>query len=136
MDWLAIVQTLIQFASPVKGILDQADTNNGVVGAIKNLAGPVAGILEQIGASLFPKVAPEFHIAAAAMATFDPNITKWIQGALNKLVTPSPPLVVDGIYGPMTREAVSQFQANNGLVVDGWSGRITQGLLDTLLTKA
>jgi len=54
---------------------------------------------------------------------------------LNKLVTPSPNLVVDGIYGPKTREAVEAAQKKLGVTVDGWAGEITQGAIQTALSK-
>jgi peptidoglycan hydrolase-like protein with peptidoglycan-binding domain len=54
---------------------------------------------------------------------------------LNKLVTPSPNLVVDGIYGPKTREAVDAAQKKLGVTVDGWAGEITHGAIQTALSK-
>jgi peptidoglycan hydrolase-like protein with peptidoglycan-binding domain len=69
------------------------------------------------------------------MTSFDPNITIWIQGGMNLLVTPSPNLTVDGIYGPLTRKAVQDFQTQQGLTPDGWAGRLTQGLIDALMAK-
>lgn len=50
------------------------------------------------------------------LATF--NI-KWLQESLNKLGWK---LDVDSDYGPATTRAVKEFQAKNGLVVDGWCG--------------
>lgn len=42
----------------------------------------------------------------------------WLQASLNTLGA-TPPLAVDGIYGPKTRGAVRRFQMEEGLVVDG-----------------
>jgi peptidoglycan hydrolase-like protein with peptidoglycan-binding domain len=72
---------------------------------------------------------------AAASATFDPNVTKWLQLALNKLLTPSPKLVVDGVYGPQTRDAVEAAQKKLGITVDGWAGEVTQGAIQAALAK-
>jgi putative chitinase len=91
--------------------------------------------LASIGAALFPKVTPEVQVVAAASATFDPNVTKWLQVALNKLITPSPKLVVDGVYGPNTREAVEAVQKKLGITVDGWAGEITQGAIQMALSR-
>ena len=82
---------------------------------MKEVSAPLAGVLDEVGAYLFPKVAPELHVAAGAVAAFDPDVTKWLQGSLNVLLEPSPNLVVDGRYGPMTRNAVEQLQAKLGL---------------------
>lgn len=137
MNWMQIVQLLITFGTTVKNILDQSSTNSDVVALITKLASPISGFLQQIGAQLFPEVKKELQIAAAAMATFDPNVVKWIQGAMNSLMNLPEPLEVDGIYGAKTKAAVRQFQVNNKMdVIDGWAGRVTQALIDTLLTAA
>jgi len=96
---------------------------------------PLAGVLDEVGAYLFPKVAPGLHIAAGAVAAFDPDVTKWLQGSLNILLEPSPNLVVDGVYGTMTRNAVEQLQAKLGLKVDGWAGEITKAAIAAALAK-
>ncbi|WP_129692361.1 peptidoglycan-binding domain-containing protein [Gottfriedia acidiceleris] len=38
-------------------------------------------------------------------------------------------ITVDGIFGPVTENAVKKFQASNGLVVDGIVGKNTWGKL-------
>lgn len=40
---------------------------------------------------------------------------------------------VDGVYGPVTRDAVKQFQADNELVADGVYGPLTRGALDVAI---
>ena len=62
-------------------------------------------------------------------------MTKWLQGSLNVLLDPSPNLVIDGRYGPMTRNAVEQLQAKLGLKVDGWAGEITKAAVAAALAK-
>src|SRR5215467_926847 len=100
MDPLAIVQLAIQYGPAVKAAIDEAMSNDGLLTKLKEIAAPLVPLLEQAGAKMFPKAAPALHAVGAAIAAFDPNTTKWLQGALNALVTPSPNLVVDGIYGP------------------------------------
>ena len=70
-----------------------------------------------------------------AVAAFDPDVTKWLQGSLNVLLDPSPNLVVDGRYGTMTRNAVEQLQTKLGLRVDGWAGEITKAAIAAALAK-
>ncbi|RPI88298.1 MAG: peptidoglycan-binding protein [Chloroflexi bacterium] len=42
----------------------------------------------------------------------------------------NPPLAVDGIFGPLTRTAVVEFQSSNSLAPDGIVGPLTWGALD------
>lgn len=132
LDYIAAIQAVVQWGGAIKGVIDAASTNDDIVTKVKGMVGPFATLLEGVGANLFPKVKPELHLAAAVMAAFDPNVTKWVQGSLNGLENSG--LVVDGIYGPRTRDAVLAFQQKHGLVADGWAGRITQGVIDGLLS--
>lgn len=50
-----------------------------------------------------------------------------------KQLSDFPPLVPDGIFGKKTVSRVVEFQAKNGLVVDGVVGRQTEGTLNVLL---
>jgi peptidoglycan hydrolase-like protein with peptidoglycan-binding domain len=52
-----------------------------------------------------------------------------LQRALNIKLTPSPRLVTDGAFGPVTDRAVRAFQDQNWLVVDGVAGVCTQNAL-------
>ena len=132
MDWLSIIQLAIKYGPVVKGIIDMASSNEDIVSKIKASAAPLAGVLEDVGSKMFPSAAPSLHIAAAAIAAFDPDVTRWLQGELNIFVTPSPNLVVDGMYGPKTTAAVKQFQAAHGLAVDGMAGNLTQAIIASL----
>jgi peptidoglycan hydrolase-like protein with peptidoglycan-binding domain len=63
---------------------------------------------------------------AGAIGAFDPNVTKWLQESLNKLLNPSPNLEVDGIYGPRTVEAVEALRQKLGLKAEGLEGQFIQ----------
>ena len=75
------------------------------------------------------------RVFAGAIGAFDPNVTKWLQDALNKLVKPSPKLEVDGIYGPKTVAALEALQQSLGLKVDGLAGQLTQAAIIAELGK-
>lgn len=135
MNPLSILQLAFQYGPAVKAILDEASSNDSIVTKITALSQPLAAVLQGVGLQFFPQAAPALHVAAGAVAAFDPNVTKWVQGALNNLVTPSPNLVVDGIYGPKTKAAVEALQAKLGLKVDGWAGTVTQAAITALLSK-
>lgn len=91
-------------------------------------------LLAQIGKQMFPTIDDSLAPAAAASTMFDPIRIKWIQTALNAIGA-NPPLDVDGEYGPMTTEAVLQFQKAQGLVADGWAGDTTHAALQLALSK-
>lgn len=129
---LSLISTVVQLAGSVKAMLDQSTTTQD---KLHELSSEIIPHLTEIGATLFPKVAPALQIVAAASAAFDPNITKWVQGSLNRILSLNPPLVVDGIYGAKTKAAVETFQTQLGLKVDGWAGDITQGAIQTALSK-
>jgi len=129
---LTVISTSLQVAGTVKELLDKG----GVTPQSLETAVPqIVPQLANLGATLFPKVAPEMQAVAAASATFDPNVTKWLQASLNKLLTPSPNLVVDGVYGPKTRDAVEAAQKKLGIPADGWAGDVTQGAIQVALIK-
>lgn len=135
MDPLTILQLAIQYGPTVKTLIDEALSNDDLVAKITALSRPLANLLEGIGATFFPKAAANLHVVGGVIAAFDPNTTKWLQGALNALVNPSPGLVVDGLYGAKTRAAVSALQAQLGLTIDGLAGQITQAAISAALAK-
>lgn len=134
-DYFQIIQWAFQYGPSVKAAIDEAISNDDLTTKIRNIAGPLAPLLEQVGAQWFPKAAPALHVVGAVIATADPNATKWLQQALNQLATPSPNLVVDGVYGQATRAAVEQLQVQLGLTVDGLAGQLTQAAIQMALAK-
>src|SRR3989344_4567221 len=57
-----------------------------------------------------------------------------IQVVLNKVMNPSPNLVVDGVIGRKSIQAIQSFQESRGLVPDGKVGPITRTALETSQT--
>jgi len=57
----------------------------------------------------------------------------WLQTSLNKVLGAH--LTVDGIYGPQTKDAVREFQRQNGLQRDGVAGPITKAKLTELVKE-
>lgn len=105
--------------------------------SLSTLVPEIVPLLENVGKSLFPKLAPELHAIAAATTAFNPNFTMWLQGSLNGFLNdPSLELAVDGAYGPKTVAAVEAVQAKLGLNVDGWAGTITRSALSLIMTKS
>ena len=54
-----------------------------------------------------------------------------LQTRLNAAMPTAVPLVIDGIFGPLTKAAVVAYQGQHALVTDGIVGPITWGVLDT-----
>jgi hypothetical protein len=105
-----------------------------IVKAVEENAGDLLPLLKEIGKQKFPGIDERFAPAAAASTMFDPIRIKWLQTALNVLGA-SPPLDVDGEYGPMTKDAVLQFQKAHDIVADGWAGDVTHAALQLALSK-
>jgi peptidoglycan hydrolase-like protein with peptidoglycan-binding domain len=135
MNTFAIIQLFLSSASSIKAIYDAATSNKSVVDEITALSKPVADLLTKFGQEFFPKASPTIALVGGVIAAFDPNTTKWLQGALNVLLALDPPLRVDGQYGPKTKAAVEKLQTKLGLVVDGLAGKITQAAIATALAK-
>jgi len=135
MDPLNLIQLAITYGLTIKRVIDVAVSNEDLISKLKEEAAPVASLLETLGSKLFPKAAPALHIAAGAIGAFDPSVTRWLQQSLNALLSPSPNLTVDGIYGPLTRAAVLRVQTQLGLTVDGFAGVLTRAAIDAAMGK-
>lgn len=136
MDFLAILQLALQYGPMIKSIIDEASTNDDIITKVRTIVSPVLiTALETQGAAAFPKAAPAIHILGGVIASFDPNVTKWLQKELNTILALTTPLVVDGIYGPKTTAAVEQLQVKLGLKVDGIAGMLTQAAIQAIVTK-
>jgi peptidoglycan hydrolase-like protein with peptidoglycan-binding domain len=127
MDLIITLLPLIFRAINVAPQIQQAiHSGTSTVQAVEQNAGNLLPILAQIGKQMFPGIQDNLASAAAASSMFDPSTVRWVQTALNALHVATPPLDVDGEYGPLTTAAVKSFQQANGLVVDGWAGDKTQ----------
>lgn len=133
MDFLSIFNLAVQYGPTVLKLINTTYNNDSLASTLKTEAAPIVGMLEDIGAKMFPKAAPALHVVGGAILAFDLDTTKWLQGALNQVVGTS--LVVDGKYGPRTAAAVEAFQVKYGLVVDGLAGNVTRAAINALLQK-
>src|SRR5262245_40209719 len=124
-----IINLAMRYGPTVISIINAAQSNDDIVHKLQNLSKPLADILENVGGELFPQAKPQLHAAAGAIAAFNVDYTKWLQATLNAVMTPSPGLAVDGLYGPRTKAAVTKFQEQLGLTADGWAGKLTQAAL-------
>lgn len=127
--------SLFGVATTMKSLVQQALSGASLVSMAKGLlSGDLVSVLEKAGETLFPKVAPELRLAAAIVAAYDHDKTKWLQQALNVILGLN--LDVDGIYGEETVKAVEQFQQQQlGLKVDGWAYRVTNAAIQDVMAK-
>lgn len=135
MSILSYIQLAIQFGPAVKAIIDEATSNDDLITKLEKGVPVLGPLIASLGAELFPNAAPTLQKVGAVVAAFDPNTTKWLQASLNAILSLSPALVVDGIYGPKTMAAVQQLQTKLGLTVDGIAGTITQAAISAALSK-
>lgn len=133
----AIITEVVTWAPTVKALWDEATSNDSFLAKVEKLSPTLGSIIQTVGADLFPNASATLQKIGAVVASFDPNTTKWLQSSINTVLGTalSPPLVVDGIYGPKTIAAVQQIQTKLGLTVDGIAGQITQGALQAVLSK-
>lgn len=140
MDYLSIIQLAIQYGPLVKQIIDEATSNHDISTKVTSLAPTIGNVIADVGAKLFPHSTKDLQMVGGAIAAFDPNYAKWLQKSLNQMLALNPPLVVDGIYGEKTRDAVVKLQTKLGLTqIDGIAGKITQAAINAALqtvTKA
>ena len=134
MNYLAIIQLVIQWSGTIKTIIDTATSNEGLVAELEKLAGPIGSLISGLGSQLFPKASPTLQKVGAVIAAFDPNFTKWLQAAINSAGY-TPALIVDGAYGPKTTAGVEWVQQKLGITVDGIAGKVTEATLKLFLTK-
>lgn len=130
---ISIISKLFSLKDRMQTIIATSPTFKDIA---KHINDPeIINTLEQIAESTFPGIKRELRLVAGAVTTFDTDHTKWLQGALNAVVEPSPNLVVDGLYGPSTVDAVKKFQQQVGVVPDGWVGDITSAAIQGLVAK-
>jgi peptidoglycan hydrolase-like protein with peptidoglycan-binding domain len=125
---------LLNDANRIVAIWNSGTSNDSIADRLKQLVPLSVPILEQIAALYFPKIAPQLHSVAGALVG-NPNAVKYLQSALNILVSPSPNLAVDGIYGPRTLAAVHAFQKQNGFDTTGFLSETEDAVLAKLLTE-
>jgi Putative peptidoglycan binding domain len=125
LDLWKYIPLIVEYGGRIKEIVATATSNADMATKIKALGGPVGNLLADIARLMFPNVESQLQIAAAA-TTWDPTYTRRLQDTLNKYLTPSPNLDVDGAYGPATKAAVELAQAKLGIDVDGWAGKDTK----------
>lgn len=116
-----------RLAPQIAAVMDSAMKLAPQVSAILNDATRLAPEVQRLAQT----IAPELFGTPQITQTYD---VRWLQTGLKTLgYDPGP---IDGIMGPRTTAAIKQFQADNGLVPDGWAGIATEAKLDELLRAA
>jgi peptidoglycan hydrolase-like protein with peptidoglycan-binding domain len=136
----AFVPALVQLIPQIVSAFTRASGNGlaKVTAVIEQT--PVAKTLADIGAALFPKLDPELHAAAAALVNAHPDNTAYVQETLNFIsstgyITITPPLKVDGAWGPLTKAAVEKLQAKLGVPATGFFVDAEYSALSVIVSK-
>lgn len=136
---LSLIPLLIQNLPGLIQLWNTTSTNASFSTKATAIAGPLGDLFTSIGSQLFPKASPTLHLIGGFLHAFNPDYTKWVQGSLNVLLPTLgitlTPLVVDGVYGEHTRDAVEAVQKHFGIFIDGIAGNITQGWIAQALAK-
>lgn len=145
MNWMSlligILPSLLQLAPQIIATWEGTASNNSLVKVAAVVTKtPIANVLAQIGAAQFPKLAPEFQAAAAALVHAHTNGTAYAQDALNIIASTgyiklAAPLKVDGLWGPRTMAAVEVLQTKLGLPVSGFLGDAEYSVIGALLSR-
>ena len=138
MNFTIIFAALMQLINDLPQILsiwNAATSNASAAVKIKEITPLSAPILEQIGSTLFPNLAPELHVVAGAM-TMNLNAIQWLQESLNIVNKPLVPLHVDGVVGPLTLAQIHAFQAAHGFDTTGFMSDAENALIMALLAQS
>lgn len=131
LDFVKFLPLILQVIDLIPKITAQVKAGGNVVDKVKQIAPEVLPVLQDLGNTFFPGLSPENAVnAGATVLTID--LVRSIQSKLNaKGYTDDAgaALVPDGSYGSKTKQAVSKFQKDHGLTVDGWAGSLTQAAL-------
>lgn len=109
-------------------------SRDGVVGSARTHQNHLhvdVGEWSNLGRGLVRRTPPRGTAAAGAArpgTTADP-VLRSVQARLNRDYPAYSRLVVDGLDGPATRAAVTEFQRRSGLVPDGVAGPLTRARL-------
>lgn len=145
MDLGAIIG-YVGIALKVISAVQSGLSNDAVAAAVKSvIPGDLFGQVQAWAAKLFDKVNPALQVVAAVQTSIDPDKNKTVQNLLNVANTNMKlglaPLVVDGVYGPKTKEMAAAVQKKLAadlkleVVVDGWAGQLTQFALQTWMQQ-
>jgi peptidoglycan hydrolase-like protein with peptidoglycan-binding domain len=128
---LPLLFKIVQLAPQVRGAIAAGTT---ALNAVNQAAPDLIPLLEQVGKTLFPDLSAANAQSAAGNMIFQYELIGSIQQDLNKLGA-TPPLDVDGEYGPLTKAAVTKFQSEHPpLEVDGWAGPETMKAIAAAIT--
>jgi hypothetical protein len=130
---LPLLFKIVQYGPQIRAAIE---TGTSVLQAVNNASPEMRPLLEWVGKQVFPALSGQDAQYAAGGMIFHYERTRQMQADLNTLGVTQPPLDVDGIYGPLTKAAVTAFQQQHSpLEVDGWAGpETTQAIANAIAT--
>lgn len=135
MDLFKFLPLMMRILNLLPQIQDAVKSGTSIFTLLQKFAPDLIGIVQGVGGSLFPSLAPASQVEVGAIM-LDPVKVRWIQSAINTLGLANPPLDVDGLYGTKTKDAIAAFQvAHNVTPADGWAGNVTSTAIQVELNK-
>jgi peptidoglycan hydrolase-like protein with peptidoglycan-binding domain len=133
MNMLALIPLFLQYGTIIESAWQASTSNEDFIARLKTaVPGDVLTVALQIAQSFFPGMQGTNQTLAGVLGVFNPTLIKYAQTACNLILNLSPPLVVDGIYGPKTEAAIKSLQQNLGVSVDGLFGKVTEAAVKKL----
>lgn len=128
---LPLLFKIVQYGPQIRAAIE---AGTSVLQAVNNAAPEVKPLLEWVGKEVFPTLSGQDAQYAAGGMIFHYERTRQMQKDLNTLGVVQPPLEEDGIYGPLSKAAVTKFQQEHPpLEVDGWAGpETTQAIANAI----
>lgn len=133
MNPLAILGLITTYGPAIIQIWNTATSNADLLSKVEAELPVIAQYAPAIVADILPAEAPAAQQLATAAVALNAQVIRYVQQACNLLLTPSPGLQVDGMYGPKTKAALVLLQTQLKITPDGIIGKITEAAIKEAL---
>lgn len=133
MNPLAILGLVTTYGPILQWAWQTATSNQSFLTKVEQELPVLAKYAPAIVQQIYPQGASSAQQLATAAVALNAQLVRYAQQACNLILSPSPALQVDGMYGPKTKAAVEQLQKTLGLTADGIIGKLTEAAIKKAL---